>query len=198
MRLSKAGYYADFIVYPPAVAALAAVTLGRAPFHAWIEWTAECLAGILVWTFLEYLIHRFVFHHVGMFADMHAVHHQDPTGHVGTPTWVSLAVGLGTLLPLWWLLGFDVAGALLAGLMIGYFWYVTLHHINHHWQPRPGSYLHAVKRRHALHHYAPVPCNFGVTTGLWDHVFGTAHPSRRRAGAMVPTTGARSPLRDSE
>ena len=36
------------------------------------------------------------------------------------------------------------------------------------------------KRRHALHHHAQEPCNFGVGTGVWDAVFGTGgNPLRR-------------------
>jgi sterol desaturase/sphingolipid hydroxylase (fatty acid hydroxylase superfamily) len=53
-----------------------------------------------------------------------------------------------------------------------------VHHVLHHWRIRPGSHLYRWKRRHALHHYARRPCNFGVTAQFWDRVFGTAHPGR--------------------
>jgi sterol desaturase/sphingolipid hydroxylase (fatty acid hydroxylase superfamily) len=33
------------------------------------------------------------------------------------------------------------------------------------------------------HHYSPKSGNFGVTTPLWDHVFGTAIGSRTKATA---------------
>ena len=85
---------------------------------------------------------------------------------------------VGALFPLWWGTGFDFASGITAGLMLGYIWYVGLHHLLHHWRIRPGSYLYHWKRRHALHHYARRPCNFGVTTQFWDRVFGTAHPGR--------------------
>jgi sterol desaturase/sphingolipid hydroxylase (fatty acid hydroxylase superfamily) len=98
---------------------------------------------------------------------------------VGTPTWLSLAaICAGALFPLWWEIGFDFASGTTAGLMLGYIWYVAVHHVLHHWRIHPGSYLYHWKRRHALHHYARHPCNFGVTTQIWDRVFGTVHRVR--------------------
>ena len=102
-----------------------------------------------------------------------------PEGFVGTPTWLSLAaICVGALFPLWWETGFDFASGATAGLMLGYVWYVSVHHMLHHWRIRLGSYLYHLKHCHALHHYARHPCNFGVTTLFWDRVFGTAHRTR--------------------
>jgi sterol desaturase/sphingolipid hydroxylase (fatty acid hydroxylase superfamily) len=42
-------------------------------------------------------------------------------------------------------------------------------------QPRAFA---AAKHSAALHHYARHPCNFGVTTQIWDRVFGTVHRAR--------------------
>jgi sterol desaturase/sphingolipid hydroxylase (fatty acid hydroxylase superfamily) len=113
---------------------------------------------------------------------------------VGTPTSLSLAaICAGALFPLWWEIGFDLASGTTAGLMLGYVWYVAVHHVLHHWRIYPGSYLYHWKRRHALHHYARQPCNFGVTTLFWDRVFGTAYgarrPSRRADRSLRPHEG---------
>jgi sterol desaturase/sphingolipid hydroxylase (fatty acid hydroxylase superfamily) len=179
MHLSKASYFADFAVYPPVVLALLILALRHAPSPVWIEWSIACLAGIAAWTLLEYVIHRGVLHGIRFFAAMHDLHHEDPEGFVGTPTWLSLAaICVGALFPLWWGAGFDFASGITAGLMLGYVWYVGVHHVLHHWRIRPGSYLYRWKRRHARHHYARQACNFGVTTQFWDRVFGTAHPAR--------------------
>jgi sterol desaturase/sphingolipid hydroxylase (fatty acid hydroxylase superfamily) len=179
VRLSKASYFADFAVYPPVVLALLILALRQAPSLVWIEWSIACLAGIAAWTLLEYVIHRWVLHRIRFFAAMHDLHHEDPEGFVGTPTWLSLAaICVGALFPLLWGTGFDFASGITAGLMLGYVWYGGVHHVLHHWRIRPGSHLYRWKRRHALHHYARRPCNFGVTTQFWDRVFGTAHPSR--------------------
>jgi sterol desaturase/sphingolipid hydroxylase (fatty acid hydroxylase superfamily) len=75
--------------------------------------------------------------------------------------------------PLWWATGFMIASAISTGLMIGYLWYVTVHHCNHHANPRHNTYLYWAKHRHALHHYCGETRNFGVITDFWDRLFGT-------------------------
>jgi sterol desaturase/sphingolipid hydroxylase (fatty acid hydroxylase superfamily) len=179
MRLSKVGYFADFFIYPLFVLALVTGATIRTTSHWWLYWSVACLIGIAAWTLLEYIIHRGVLHRVRIFSEMHNMHHGSPTDSVGSPTWLSLSlVCFGVLFPLWWQTNFEIAGGLTAGLMIGYLWYITVHHATHHWQSRPASYLHRAKRRYLVHHYSREPCNFGVSTGFWDHVFGTARHTR--------------------
>ena len=179
MHLSRIGYYADFIVYPFLVVMLFAITFSRMTQYAWLEWMMSFLCGVAVWTLAEYVFHRFILHDFPFFARLHDEHHADPTGLIGTPTWFSVAVILfGILLPLWWGTNFDVASGLTSGFMAGYLWYVSIHHAVHHMKMRDGSYLFHAKRRHALHHFARQSCNFGVTTGFWDRVFGTVFETR--------------------
>ena len=68
MRLSKAGYFADFAVYPPVVVALLTLALRHAPSLVWVKWSIACLAGIAAWTLVEYVIHRGVLHRIRFFA----------------------------------------------------------------------------------------------------------------------------------
>jgi len=115
------------------------------------------------------------------------MHHDNPTDLVGTPTWMTLSIAcFGVLLPLWWATGLAVAGGLTAGLIIGYLWFATVHHAVHHWQPAEESYLYGAKRWHLIHHYSRRPCNFGVTIGFWDRLFGTARDRRRPAEPWQP------------
>jgi sterol desaturase/sphingolipid hydroxylase (fatty acid hydroxylase superfamily) len=179
MRLSKAHYFADFVVYPPAAGVLMAIALRPPSSLSLMQSLVALLAGLAAWTLVEYAAHRFVLHEVRFLAKMHEMHHKDPTGFVGTPTWVSFTmICAGALLPLWWEIGLDLASAFTAGIMVGYVWYVGVHHVVHHWRTHPGSYLYRLKHRHALHHHMRQPCNFGVSTALWDHVFGTAFVGR--------------------
>jgi sterol desaturase/sphingolipid hydroxylase (fatty acid hydroxylase superfamily) len=100
MRLSKTGYFADFFVYPPIVLALLAGAAVQAATLSWLSWTAACLIGMAAWTLLEYAIHRGVLHRVRVFAQMHEMHHDNPTDLVGSPTWLSLSIiCFGVLLP---------------------------------------------------------------------------------------------------
>jgi sterol desaturase/sphingolipid hydroxylase (fatty acid hydroxylase superfamily) len=184
MRLSRVGYYGDFVVYPPLVAALAVTALWRSQPDEWPTLLVTFAAGLGFWTFAEYILHRFVLHHVPFIRDMHEAHHDDQKALIGTPTWVSMVmIGVVVLVPLWLIADFPIASGATAGLMLGYLWYVTAHHIVHHWNAAPGSYSYSLKRRHALHHYFDDHGNFGVTSGMWDRVFGTEITVRRRREA---------------
>jgi sterol desaturase/sphingolipid hydroxylase (fatty acid hydroxylase superfamily) len=70
-----------------------------------------------------------------------------------------------------------------SGLIAGYVWYLLIHDAVHRWQLAEKSWLRSHRLRHLRHHRYPVPGNFGVTTGVWDIVFGTAiAPGRTRPG----------------
>jgi sterol desaturase/sphingolipid hydroxylase (fatty acid hydroxylase superfamily) len=175
MRLSKAGYYADFVVYPPIVVGLAAAALRATTSLATLGFVIACLSGLAAWTLIEYIFHRFVLHRVPYIDKMHDMHHENPSSFVGTPTWLSLpAILLGAFLPVWWKSDFTIASGLTAGVMLGYLAYVGVHHALHHWTIDRSSLLYQLKLRHARHHHAGEEGNFGVTNGFWDRVFGTA------------------------
>jgi hypothetical protein len=175
VRLSKAGYYADFVFYPILLLLLAGAAMGSASSAQRLIWVCACAAGIAIWTLLEYGLHRIVLHHVWPFRELHALHHAMPTAMIGTPTWLTATLMCGCVfLPLWWSAGLNLASGLTSGLVLGYLWYVLVHHAVHHWRARPGSYLHRAKRRHAEHHHARHPCHFGVTTAYWDRIFPCA------------------------
>ena len=88
------------------------------------------------------------------------------------------------LLPFWWWLGFNVADGLTVGVMLGYWWYGVVHHVIHHWANGSSpSYFNDLRAWHMRHHYSPKSGNFGVTTSVWDRVFGTAIHARDKAVA---------------
>ena len=193
MRLSKTTYYADFVIYAVLVATACLVAIWRNTPHAMAIWLQTALLGALSWTLLEYILHRFMLHRIPVFALMHDAHHQVPLAFVGTPTWLSLAViGGCVFLPAWALASLNTAFGLTVGVMAGFFWYGIVHHAIHYRRPRSiARRLLGASRRHAQHHYAHQPGNFGVTTAFWDRVFGTAlHAAASR------TARARSPAAD--
>jgi sterol desaturase/sphingolipid hydroxylase (fatty acid hydroxylase superfamily) len=178
MVLSRTAYYADFVVYAALIAVLTAIAAVDPDWGARLRWLAVFAGGITGWTLLEYLLHRFVLHHLPILADMHAVHHGSPRAYVGTPTWLSVSIlWLAIFLPAWEYYGFDVASGIIAGVMTGFLWYGIVHHAIHHRRPRfLASRLTASIHRHLRHHYSQRPRNFGVTTPAWDQLFGTAEP----------------------
>jgi sterol desaturase/sphingolipid hydroxylase (fatty acid hydroxylase superfamily) len=184
MQLSKRDYYAEIFVYPPLVLVLAvAAWCGpHSSFHP--REPAEIFMGVVIWTLIEYLIHRAVLHSVPLVKRMHDMHHVSPTAFVGTPTWVSLTgFAVGALLPLWWLTGLEAAGSVTAGLMLGYFWYLVVHDAVHRWPLDRKSIHYAAKLRHMRHHFGGGEGNFGVTVAVWDRLLGTfiepSTPNRR-------------------
>lgn len=156
------------------------------------------LHGLLWWSFLEYLLHRFVLHwepaDPGWQAFRrklpgHRSHHngpEDPDDTVTKRHALGLVLGpLGLLLML--PLGFPlpVALATVAGACLGYALYEYVHFSSH--QLRMRTALGRMwKRHHGIHHFRDETVNFGVTSPLWDHVFGTVwrpDPSRGRGSA---------------
>jgi len=172
MRMSKVGYFAEFIVLPVFFVVLTALAF-RGPHPRLSIRLAAVVLGVLFWTPIEYLLHRFVFHHIPIIGEMHERHHRDPTALIGTPAWVSLSAGVvAALLPLWSILGFGLAAAVAIGLLSGYLWYVLVHYAIHHWPARRDTYLYRAKLRHAWHHRSH-EANFGVTNDIWDRIFAT-------------------------
>jgi sterol desaturase/sphingolipid hydroxylase (fatty acid hydroxylase superfamily) len=172
-QLSRGAFFADFYVYPLAAAVFLALPIAANP-QRWIVTCAAAVTGLALWTLLEYLLHRFVLHHVKWVKNQHDMHHHDAKALVGTPTWFSFLVFLVTLtLPVLLASTVEIASGLTAGVMLGYLWYVTVHYGIHHWKFRSSGYLGRLKSRHALHHHFDDLGNFGVTSGLWDFVFCT-------------------------
>jgi sterol desaturase/sphingolipid hydroxylase (fatty acid hydroxylase superfamily) len=181
MKLSKPAYFAEFFLFPPLVLFFTVLAFYSSIPPTPVIWALVYGGGLVAWTLLEYLLHRFVFHHAPLLARMHKRHHQRPQELIGTPAWASVLVGsIAIASPSWAVLGFDLATAATAGMVTGYLCYVLIHYAIHHRQPRRESYLYRARRRHALHHYINDRGNFGVTTGVWDHVFGTALNHRYR------------------
>ncbi|MDB5858915.1 MAG: Fatty acid hydroxylase superfamily protein [Ramlibacter sp.] len=174
MQLTRAGYLADFYVYPGFALALAALALAPAP-RPWPALACAAGAGLVTWTLLEYVLHRWLFHRVSWIREQHEAHHRDPQAFVGTPTWLSLlAISALVMLPSLLEWGVAIGSSFTAGLALGYLWYAAVHYAVHHWRATPGSALFRLKRLHAMHHHREAAANFGVTTPFWDRVFRTS------------------------
>lgn len=175
MKMTKIGYFFEFFLFPPLLV-LATVFAFRGSVRPEpLVWTFVFASGLVGWTLIEYLLHRAIFHHAPILAQIHERHHLRPIDLIGTPAWASVSIALiSVAIPCWIALGFDFGTAATAGLAVGYLWYVFVHYTTHHWRPRKGSYLYRARLRHARHHHVSNGGNFGVTTGFWDRVFGTA------------------------
>lgn len=182
-EMSPRWFFLDFYLYPPLVLICLVMAFDDADLERAVLSALQVAAGLAVWTLAEYLIHRFAFHHAPGLKTVHLEHHAEPEGLHGSPTLVTVMVfvGLG-FLPLLWVFSLATAAALTAGLMLGYLAYVGVHFLVHHpallGQGEAGSRarkaLRGLIRGHAVHHHQP-GFNFGVTSLIWDRVFGTLH-----------------------
>lgn len=138
------------------------------------------IAGAFSWTLAEYLLHRFVFHFepkssIGYKIQfmIHGVHHQypqDPKRLVMPP-----AVSLIIAILFWYVFKFSLgiyAFAFFPGFVVGYIIYDMTHYAIHHFKP-PKNKLRYLWRHHLQHHYKDPNKAFGVSSPLWDYVFGT-------------------------
>lgn len=179
MKMSKLGYFSEFLFFAPLIVAAILLAFRDPVSSQTAVWTIIFCTGLLGWTLIEYLLHRVLFHHAPVLSQIHERHHRSPLELIGTPAWVSILLALLLVAaPSWATLGFSFGTAAATGLATGYLWYVFVHYAAHHWQTDRGSYLYRARLRHAGHHHSPQSGNFGVTTSLWDHVFGTVVRSR--------------------
>lgn len=188
-------YYADFALYALAVLGLGGLLAYAAPHGQGLVMLAYLGLGMFIWSFAEYLLHRFVLHGLQPFCRWHAAHHQRPRALISTPTLLSAAlIILLVFLPALALGELWRATALTLGVLTGYLAYAITHHATHHL--RAGNrWLRRRKHWHALHHRrAGRPGFYGVTSGFWDYVFGsTPFPPPLVTEAPVPiSTGERA------
>ncbi|KAF2070847.1 hypothetical protein CYY_007833 [Polysphondylium violaceum] len=145
--------------------------------------------GLLSWGFVEYLLHRFVFHlntssYWGNFFHffIHGIHHLTPfdASRLTFPPVFSILIGIG----FYKLFGSNLftvechktglPWALYGGIACGYMLYDTVHYYFHHdnlpWVP---NFMKQIKTNHLNHHYKDDYTNFGVTSPIFDYIFGT-------------------------
>ncbi|BFG03415.1 dihydroceramide fatty acyl 2-hydroxylase FAH2 [Drosophila madeirensis] len=143
---------------------------------------AYFLFGVLLWTFLEYTLHRWVFHiklesnsgpWICTFHFMiHGLHHKvpfDPMRLVFPPLpGAFLAMLIYT--PLSYFL--IQPRIVLSGALAGYLCYDMMHYYLHYGNP---SFRHIVhmKRYHYQHHFTHQDLGYGISSPLWDVVFKT-------------------------
>lgn len=175
MRLSPIGYYGDFVVYPLIITGLAVTGDFASGAEGGLRWVVISLGSLALWTLIEYAMHRFAFHQAPYLKALHRQHHNEERALLGTPVWASLLAHTGLVfLPVLAIWDIATATAVTAGVMAGYLWYVTIHHLLHHRLGRQNGYLYRLKYRHALHHHRSEDCNFGVTSDFWDRLFNTS------------------------
>jgi sterol desaturase/sphingolipid hydroxylase (fatty acid hydroxylase superfamily) len=140
---------------------------------------AAATAGFLAWGFVEYLVHGILSHRYRTFVSpLHLGHHREPRAVFTSPIALALATNPG------------LAAAAVGGLLMGFGRYEYVHWRIHFREPRSTRERH-LRSHHLAHHFRNPRAYHGVTTRLWDRVFGTLPERWREDYARVE---ARAPL----
>lgn len=138
------------------------------------------LVGVFAFTLLEYLMHRYVFH---MHTDteikekmqyaFHGWHHEYPKDkeRLAMPPLVSIVLSVLFFTAFNFLLG-EYVYSFLPGFIVGYMGYLSVHYIVHAYKP-PRNFLRHLWINHSIHHHREHDRAYGVSSPLWDYVFGT-------------------------
>lgn len=162
------------------------------------------LAGLFVWTFTEYTLHRFLFHFkpIGPKTEffifiIHDNHHQDPNDptRLVMPPFPAIVLSLLFYALFSAMLGPTLVQPFFAGFIVGYLAYDYTHYAIHFFRLK-GPWGRYVKQHHMDHHFIPEGAKWGVSSPLWDYVFGTMHGRKpknpRSDDTPSPMSGAPS------
>jgi len=142
--------------------------------------TILVIAGILTFTLIEYIMHRFFFHfdpstprQEKLAYNVHGVHHEYPKDRdrLAMPIPASLTLSLLFYLFFKFIMGNLVYG-FLPGFLIGYTLYLGIHYMVHAFKA-PKNFFKILWIHHGIHHYKDDKNAFGVSSPLWDWVFNT-------------------------
>jgi 4-hydroxysphinganine ceramide fatty acyl 2-hydroxylase len=138
------------------------------------------LLGVLLWTLVEYLIHRYIFHYQPrtrwgkqLHFVIHGVHHDYPNDarRLVMPPVISIPLAF-LFFGLFFLIFGSLAPAVFAGLVFGYLCYDMLHYATHHLAMKRGVWLW-LKQYHLRHHFKDDHVGYGISSPLWDYIFRT-------------------------
>jgi dihydroceramide fatty acyl 2-hydroxylase len=145
--------------------------------------------GVFVWTLTEYLLHRFLFHYPAtskagrwLVFLFHGNHHHDPRDKTrlvmplsgAIPIMAALYLIFGMIIPAPWIEPFC------AFFILGYLVYDYIHYATHHF-PMKNPVAKYLKIYHLKHHFSGESGRYGVSSPLWDKVFGSSGNEREKA-----------------
>ncbi|HVH42531.1 MAG TPA: sterol desaturase family protein [Labilithrix sp.] len=193
-KFSRIHPVTPFVVYVPMIVVLLYRAYTR--HVGFLTAAGLFVGGVFVWTFAEYILHRYVFH---WYKDtpfgrrvhflLHGVHHDFPND--GDRLVMPLLTSIPLAVIFYTAFYFAFGGARLAepffaGFALGYLAYDGTHYAVHHFKQtsRIGKF---VKRHHMLHHHADHDGGFGVSSPIWDYVFGTMPQVKKLAATRAAT-----------
>jgi len=146
----------------------------------WLTLVAVALAGVFGWTFTEYAMHNWRGHKGkgrNDFSKEHLAHHAKSNYFTPARKKVMGAIQVSAVvLPLGWFVMDLAHGAVLTVSFVGSYAAYELLHRRLHTHPPKGFYGRWARKHHFFHHFSRPNHNHGVTSPIWDAVFGTLTP----------------------
>jgi sterol desaturase/sphingolipid hydroxylase (fatty acid hydroxylase superfamily) len=197
-RVDRFQLYKPFIFYTIVVSAMQFAVVGGGESSLGGA-AALFVVGLLTWGLYEYATHRWVLHREPKAEGFnlpgnltHLRHHADPNSlqRLNVQLSESVPVCVVYFLAAWGLAGsWQSATHLYTGLIAGYFFYEYLDFQAHHGTTR-GRLTRYFRKYHLQHHHYDATVRYGVTSPLFDYIFGTFHIEKRRSGSGARTAEA--------
>lgn len=152
------------------------------------DWTSTLnkvlaiIVGLALWSLFEYIAHRFIFHYhptsqwgKRLHFMVHGVHHDYPQDHMRLVMPPSVSVPLAVVVYYIFLLAFGEYWSmpLYGSFVFGYLCYDMMHYATHHATFIKSKWFRDLKKHHMDHHYRDPDAGFGVSSTIWDKVWGS-------------------------
>lgn len=192
--LSKTHPWVIYSIYIPLSAYLLYYSYEYAGFSVKLI-SGLFFTALFSWTLFEYIAHRYLFHLRPKTAlgeriiyIVHGNHHEFPRDRqrLFMPPIPSLLLA-GTIFSIFFAISYLLTGTgnyalvFFPGFITGYLIYVSLHYAIH--SMPPPKFIKGLWRHHHMHHYKYPEKAFGVSSPVWDKVFGTAVPREHKQKA---------------
>ena len=184
--LSKVHYTVPLFIFIPVIAICVYKTIFVDSISI-TKFLTLFFAGLFCWTFVEYALHRFVFHFMPnkpwalrLHFIFHGVHHDYPSDakRLVMPPSLSIPLATGFFFLFKALLPTGDIFAFFTGFILGYLFYDISHYAIHHFNFK-GTFWKKIKQHHMLHHYQNPNKGYGVSSPLWDKLLGSDFPERK-------------------
>lgn len=143
----------------------------------WLTMIVFVLIGMVLWTFAEYMLHRFLGHvHKGVnfFKKEHVVHHAKVNYFapvykkiIAVVIIAPIMLAILSVFLIWY-----YALSFIIGFLGMYMIYEITHYRYHTVKPLIQPFI-ILRKHHFYHHFHNPKMNHGVTTRIWDKIFGT-------------------------
>jgi sterol desaturase/sphingolipid hydroxylase (fatty acid hydroxylase superfamily) len=193
LRIDKVQLYRPFAFYTAALV-LMHVAVVRSGEGSLTTGALLFVGGLLTWGLYEYAVHRWVLHRVPREDGFnlpgnvtHLRHHADPNAldRLNVQFSESVPVCVVYCALAWGVTGsWQAAVYLFTGLILGYFFYEYLDFQAHHGTSR-GRLTRYFRKYHLQHHHYDATVRYGVTSPLFDYLFGTYHLEKRQGAAAA-------------